>query len=106
MNNENAELRQAEAESEAIQSDDFDDIVVLNLKKDRKLSDVLTMQCILCILLVITLLILNISLPKYSEMIINEYSAESSAESSLNQSLLALVEKISTLLNSAPNDRV
>lgn len=109
MDNEfldNQQVPENNQESESFQNDGFDDIVILNPKKDRKFSDVMTMQCILCILLVIALLILNITIPKYSEMIISEYSAESSAESSLNQSLLILVEKISTFLNSAPNDRV
>lgn len=108
MNTEDLELpveTESEPEAKAILPEKLDDIVILNGKKERKLSDILTSQCILCILLAIVLLVLNISLPKYSEMILIEYSSESSAESPLNQALTALVEKISAFLNSSPNDR-
>lgn len=106
MNNEELYLKpdtENIPEPEVLQPED--DILLLTEKKNTRFSDILTTQCILCILLLITLLVLNIVQPKYSEMILTEYSAEASADSPLNQSLMSLVEKISAFLNSAPNDR-
>ena len=87
-------------------SDIFEEIKNRRTRSDVKISDIVTMQCIMCIVLAILAISLNLLLPKFSVQIIEQYKAESTAPSEVNDTLVAIVSQISNLMNATPNDRV
>lgn len=73
-------------------------------EKDAKLGDIITMQCILCIILAIAFILVNILLPKLSAEVVEKYHAESASDSKVNDALVSVVEIISKFMNSTPAD--
>ena len=70
-----------------------------------RFSDILTMQCILCLILVISMIVLNMLIPKLSKQLIQQYRMESVSDSGANDALEVLVTKLSDFVNSTPSDR-
>lgn len=101
-----------EEENQVFETELIDDEdVIEEIKKKRniqdvKTSDIITMQCILCIVLAIMFVIISMTLPKISSQVIEKYKSESSTENDVNDTLVAIVLKISDFVNSTPNDRV
>ncbi len=89
---------------------DDDDIIeeIKNKRKvnDIKIGDIITTQCILCIILAIIFVIINMLLPKLSSQIVGNYHSYNDVNSEVNDTLIAIVSKISDFVNSTPNDRV
>lgn len=71
-----------------------------------KFNDIITMQCIVCILLAIAFVTLNIALPKISSDIVTKYKSESVYDKQVNDVLVSIVSKISDFMNTSPNDRI
>lgn len=80
-----------------------DEPVIIARDGARRFGDIVTAQCVICILLAIAYILLNIFQPQYSNMLSKQYHEEASAESPLNNALFTLAENISALLNSKPN---
>ena len=100
-----------EEENEVYQTEVIDDADIFEeIKKKRqvndiKTGDIITMQCILCIILAIIFIAINMLLPKISNQLIEKYKSETSLSSDVNDTLVAIVSKISDFVNSSPNDR-
>lgn len=87
-------------------SEFFEEIKKKRQANDIKTGDIITMQCIICIILAIIVVMINMLLPKISNQIIEKYKSETTISSDVNDTLVAIVSKISDFVNSTPNDRV
>lgn len=77
--------------------------VIIAHEGARRLGDIVTAQCIICILLAIAYIMLNIFKPEYSDMLSKQYHEVASVQSVLNNALHSLAEDISAFLNAKPN---
>ena len=84
----------------------IDEIKQKRNQKSEKVSDVITMQCIVCIILAIAFVVINIVLPKLSEDIVQKYRTVSVSDDKVNDALVSIVSTISDFMNTAPNDRI
>lgn len=98
------DARQDDSVTEMMDEDIIEQIRHKYKEKDAKLGDIVTMQCILCIILAIAFVLANILLPKVSDAIMEKYHVESAADSAISGALVAAVASISDLLGATPID--
>lgn len=92
--------------------EEFDDTEVLEHIRARqsahevKASDIVTMQCIFCIILAILAIVLNLLMPQFTEKLIERFKVESFSPAETNEALAAIMSQISDFMNATPNGRV
>lgn len=105
MEEEN-QVFQGEILGDMDEEDIIEGIRAKRVRSDVKTSDIITMQCILCIVLAILVIVMNMLLPQLTGNILENYKAASSAPGESNGTLVSIVSKISDFMNATPNDRV
>ena len=71
-----------------------DEITTAHAFKKTSLSDVITIQCILCIILAILAVAANIFLPKITEDIISEYNSINSPQEKTNSEINSFINRL------------
>lgn len=102
MKNETEEFQGEVIEENAVNEDVFDKYDT----KSHRFREVMTTQCIICIIIAIIIAILNLTKPDVVRNIQDEYNNLSASSEKVNDALVSLVSSISDFLNSSPNDRI
>ncbi|MEG0614492.1 MAG: hypothetical protein RR540_01950 [Oscillospiraceae bacterium] len=71
-----------------------------------KISDIVTIQSIICVILVILFLLANILMSNFANAFAEKFNKESDIKSELNSTISTIVTKIADFVNSTPNDNV
>lgn len=103
-----------ESENEIFEKSDekIEEDAAIELIKEKKIgfnvktSDIITMQCIICLIISILFVISKILFPEVLNEISKAYKNQITVQNDMNGTLMTIAQKISDFLNSTPNDRI
>lgn len=99
---EEGETAKEKTSDEILESELLEDIRIKRAGGKTKITDIITMQCIMCILLAIVFLVVNIIIPKMAEEVVVGYKDLSIKEEKINEVIAIAAQKISEFMNSTP----